>query len=68
MADKKRGHSEAREAFVAFIKDEDSDREPWARYSLRQHWSGADEGFHDHQLQRRWKDFKAGFEAARRGN
>jgi hypothetical protein len=56
--------NEARAAFVTFIKEEDSDRETWARYSLRQHWSGADGGFHDHQLQQRWRDFEAGWKAA----
>jgi len=56
---------EKRAAFVKCIKEEDADREPWARYSLRQHWSGAAEGFHDHQLQQRWRDFAKGWDAAK---
>lgn len=55
----------ARAAFVRFIKEEDADREPWARYSLKQHWNGAEGGFGDHRVQGRWKDFLAGWEAAK---
>lgn len=56
---------EARAAFVTFIKDENADREPFARDSLRQHWAGALNGFHDHQVQTRWKDFLAGWLAGK---
>jgi hypothetical protein len=56
---------EKRAAFVKAIKEEDFYREPWARYSLKQHWNGAKDGFHDHQLQRRWHDFALGWDAAK---
>lgn len=56
----------ARSAFVAMIRDENSDREPFARESIRQHWNGAASGFHDHQVQSRWKDFLAGWQAGKR--
>lgn len=55
---------QARTAFVAFIKDDDRDRERWARYSLKAHWTGAKGGFADDQLQGRWRDFLAGWKAA----
>lgn len=53
----------ARTAFCAFTREEDSDREKWARDSLRQHWTGAENGFADHNVQVRWKVFLAGWEA-----
>jgi len=52
---------EKRASFVKSIKEEYSDREPWARYSLKQHLSGAENGFHDHQLQQRWGDCANGW-------
>ena len=54
-----------REAFVAMIKKENIDHERWAAWSLKQHWSGREGGFADEQLQRRWRDFEAGWNAAR---
>lgn len=59
-------NSDARKAFVAMIKDENRDEEErWSRWSLKQHWAGADHGFADDQLQRRWRDFEAGWKAAK---
>jgi hypothetical protein len=59
------GTLEARAKFVEMIKDENFYHERYSRSSLRQHWSGAEEGFHDEELQRRWKGFLAGWQAAR---
>lgn len=57
----------ARKAFVAMIKDENFYMEHrYSHWSLKQHWSGAKAGFADEQLQKRWKDFEAGWKAARR--
>jgi len=52
-----------REAFVEMIKGENFEKEPWARQSLKQHWSGKESGFSSHTLQNRWSDFKKGWEA-----
>lgn len=54
----------ARAAFVKLIKEENFYSD-FSRWSLRAHWSGADGGFHDHQLQRRWLDFEKGWKAAK---
>lgn len=54
---------ECRQAFVAMIRDENFYMEPYSRQSLKQHWSGAPGGFADKQLQRRWRDFEAGWKA-----
>lgn len=55
----------ARLKFVAMVKDENYYHEPYSRWSLKQHWSGARGGFADEQLQTRWHDFEAGWKAAK---
>lgn len=52
-----------RAAFVAMIKEENFYSD-WSKQSLRAHWSGAEVGFGDESLQRRYKDFCAGWKAA----
>ena len=54
----------ARAQFVAMIKDENYYLD-YGKWSLRQHWSGARGGFADEQLQKRWRDFEAGWKAAK---
>lgn len=53
----------ARKAFVAMIKRENQMRGTWSRQSLKAHWTGACGGFADESLQRRWRDFEAGWNA-----
>lgn len=60
----KREAREARAAFVKLIKDENFYSD-YSRWSLKQHWSGADGGFADDQLQKRWHDFERGWKAAK---
>jgi len=50
-----------RDAFVAMVRDENFYREAWSRWSLKAHWTGAVGGFADEMLQKRWKDFQAGW-------
>ncbi len=57
------GAEACRAAFVNMIKDENFYREPGCKASLKAHWTGADGGFSDEWLQRRWKDFEAGWAA-----
>lgn len=60
---------QARAAFVAMIKDENFYLD-FSKQSLKQHWSGAANGFADWGVQSRWKDYLAGWKAAiaRAGN
>ena len=53
-----------RAAFVAKIKDENLYREPWARESIKAHWTGAKGGFASERLNNRWEDFRAGWLAS----
>ena len=53
-----------RVAFVTLVKDENSTKEGWCKSSLKQHWSGAKNGFADHSVNRRFNDFKDGYNAA----
>ncbi len=57
---------EARKLYVAFVKEEERDSEPWARSSLKAHWAGAKSGFSNHRIQREWEVFLAGYKAAKR--
>lgn len=52
----------ARAAFVKIIKDENFYSD-YCKQSLKQHWNGATSGFADHMVQRRWRDFLAGWQA-----
>lgn len=54
-----------RDAFVAIIKEENFYSD-CSKQSLRAHWNGAESGFGDESLQRRYKDFCAGWKAARK--
>lgn len=58
--------SQARAAFVAMIKEENFYSD-FSKQSLKQHWNGATSGFADHMVQSRWKDFRAGWQAAKTG-
>lgn len=53
----------ARAAFVKIIKDENF-YSNYCKQSLRQHWAGAKAGFADEAVQRRWRDFLAGWRAS----
>jgi len=53
-----------RDSFVAVIKDENFYRDQCGRWSLKQHWSGPTGGFQNEMLQRRWLDFKLGWDRA----
>lgn len=52
-----------REAFVVMIKEENAYHD-YGKQSLRAHWAGHSRGFADEYLQRRYKDFTAGWRAA----
>jgi hypothetical protein len=52
-----------RAAFVEMVKEENFYRD-FSRWSLKQHPSGPKHGFSDEMLQRRWADFRKGWEAA----
>lgn len=54
---------ECRDAFVRWMKFKDRDRDRYFKSSLRAHWSGADYGFADQNVQRSYEAFKAGWEA-----
>jgi hypothetical protein len=55
-----------RKAFVEMIKEENFYRHPSDRWSLKQHWSGPQGGFAYEMLQKRWLDYKRGWDAAMR--
>lgn len=55
-----------REIFVAMIKLENFYGDKFCRQSLRADWTGPKAGFHDQQIQDRWLNFKAGWEACRK--
>jgi hypothetical protein len=50
-----------RDAFVKKVKEEMSSG--LFRVSLRKHWAGESCGFRDKDVQNRWLDFHAGWEA-----
>lgn len=52
-----------RAAFVKIIREENFYRDV-GRWSVKQHWAGPKDGFADEQLQRRWNDFKLGWETS----
>lgn len=52
----------ARNAFVKIIKDENF-YSSGSKWSLKWHWTGAQGGFADEMLQRRWMDFLKGWNA-----
>ena len=58
------GFDACRAAFVAKIKDENFYQDCWARSSLKAHWSGARGGFADDIINKRWRDFLAGWMAS----
>lgn len=55
-----------REAFVKLIRDENFYSE-CNQQSLRKHWSGVHAGFADPMVQKRWRDFLAGWNARDNG-
>lgn len=55
---------EARAAFVKLIKEENFYSD--SKQSLKTHWAGPLGGFSDSLIQRRWRYFLEGWQAARR--
>lgn len=56
--------AEARAAFVKLIKEENFYSD-FSKQSLKAHWNGAASGFSDQMVQKRWRDFLAGWRAAK---
>jgi hypothetical protein len=54
---------DCRGAFVRYIKKQEQFSEQWAKSSLRAHWAGPQDGFHDMRVQEAYKNFAAGWAA-----
>lgn len=54
-----------RAAFVGFVKKDEEHTDQHCKTSLRAHWAGPENGFASDGVNSRFKDFRAGWQAAR---